>query len=171
MTQSRDRRKLRQMHRHRHMHKRMHMHTRNPYGNRSLDEDDGDDHDDNHGAILSDRCCNRPPGTTMHRWAGVALGTAVVEASNIWVVDVCGKSLGDQVAVQTCSGLFNRYETGADASFVLGLTSAAHWLADLESTSTKTELSVSDYMTMCLTRGVAKGYIKYSVLRGKPCHR
>ena len=57
----------------------------------------------------------------MLRWAGVALGTAVVEASNIWVVDVCGKSLGDQVAVQTCS---NRDETVAGASFVLGLTSA-----------------------------------------------
>ena len=60
----------------------------------------------------------------MLRWAGVALGTAVVEASNIWVVDDCGKSLGDQVAVQTCSGLFNRDETVAGASFVLGLTSA-----------------------------------------------
>jgi len=103
----------------------------------------------------------------MLRWAGVALGTAVVEASNIWVVDVSGKSLGDQVAVQTCSGLFNRDETVAGASFVLGLTSAdTQWLADLESTSTKTELSVSDYLTKCLTSGVAKGYIKYSTWDG-----
>ena len=36
------------------------------------------------------------------------------------------------------------------------------WLAVLEADSTKTTLSVTNYLKKCLTSGVAKGYIKYT---------
>ena len=60
----------------------------------------------------------------MFRWAGIVLASvSAVDASDIWVVNVGGTSLAEQVAVQTCSGLFNRDESVAGASFVLGLRS------------------------------------------------
>jgi len=100
----------------------------------------------------------------MFRWAGIVLASvSAVDASDIWVVNVGGTSLAEQVAVQTCSGLFNRDESVAGASFVLGLRSQdEQWLADLEGDSTKTTLSVTDYLKKCLTSGVAKGYIRYT---------
>ena len=85
---------------------------------------------------------------------------SAVDASENWVVSVGGTSLAEQVAVQSCSGLFNRDESVADASFVLSLRSQdEQWLADLEADSTKTTLSVTNYLKKCLTNGVAKGYI------------
>ena len=76
----------------------------------------------------------------MFRWAGIVLASvSAVGASEIWVVSVGKTSFAEQVAVRTCSGLFNRDESVAGASFVLGLRSQdEQWLADLEGNSTKT---------------------------------
>jgi len=102
--------------------------------------------------------------SAMLRIAGFVLGLAICSgASNIWVVDVSSETLGTQVSVQTCSGLFNRDETVAGASFVLGLNGDdPKWLTSLEPNATKKALSVADYLTKCLTSGIAKGYIRYA---------
>ena len=100
----------------------------------------------------------------MFRWAGIVLASvSAVDASEIWVVSVGKTSLAEQVAVQTCSGLVTRDESVAGTPFVLSLRSQdEQWLADLEGDSTKTTLSVTNYLKKCLTSGVAKGYIRYT---------
>ena len=84
------------------------------------------------------------------RWAGIVLAlVSAVDASEFWVVSVGGTSLADQVAVQTCSVLFNRDESVAGASFVLGLRAVAG-------------RSGGGLHEVHPVSGVAKGYIKYT---------
>ena len=68
-------------------------------------------------------------------------------------------SLAEQVAVQSCSGLFHQNKSGAGGSFVLGLRSQTEqWLAKLKADSTKTTLSVTNYLKSA-SQWRGKGYI------------
>ena len=91
----------------------------------------------------------------MFRWAGIVLAlVSTVDASEFWVV-----SVGEQVFL----GDIRTFSIETNPLLVLPLSWACEqWLAVLEADSTKTTLSVTNYLKKCLTSGVAKGYIKYT---------
>ena len=92
----------------------------------------------------------------MFRWAGIVLAlVSTVDASEFWVVSVGRTSLPTRHSDPFQSRRIRRW------CFLLSWA-CEQWLAVLEADSTKTTLSVTNYLKKCLTSGVAKGYVKYT---------
>eukprot|EP01084_Bolivina_argentea_P316278 548182_1 len=87
----------------------------------------------------------------------------ITDATQPTIIDLTSSNIETRIAVQICSGLYNRIPDNNGVYTLMSEPYDTDWLKDLYNISNPILTPINDFMIECLsTKNIAKGYIRYN---------